>query len=89
MRDPWVNIYYNKHLQRSKSAQQRIKRLEDLSLGTADSLVVVNNGLREEFSSRAKQVEVITNGWDAEDFPVSVASAKENKFVVRFRESWQ
>ena len=84
MRDPWVNIYYNKHLQRSKSAQQKDQRLEDESLGTADSLVVVNNGLREEFSSRAKQVEVITNGWDAEDFPASVASAKEDKFVVRF-----
>lgn len=83
-RDPWVNIYYNKHLKRLPFAQRMDQRFESQSVQNADQVVVVNNGLKEEFEDRAKRIKVITNGWDNEDFPEQIYSKKESSFVISF-----
>lgn len=80
-RDPWTNIYYNKFLPRTESTIKRDQSLEDRVLKTADAVTVVGKGQREEFQDRAKQIKVIENGYDEEDF--AAQDQPYNKDVFR------
>jgi glycosyltransferase involved in cell wall biosynthesis len=67
MRDPWTNIYYNRFLPRSKRVIKKDKALENLVVNQADAVTVISAGLKEEFKDRARKIEIIYNGFDAED----------------------
>ncbi len=69
LRDPWTSIYYNKTFPRTHYAERKDKQFEDKVARTADMLVVVSNGLREEFKDRAKNICLIYNGYDETDMP--------------------
>ena len=68
-RDPWTEIFYFKHLGLSKWAFNRHRSLEQGVLDSADSVVVVSSKMQRDFEKRTKTpVEIITNGFDPEDF---------------------
>lgn len=68
-RDPWTNIdFYNK-LMLSGYADRKHKRLEKKVLENANKIVVVNWNMAGELKDLgAKNVEVITNGYDPDDY---------------------
>ena len=51
-RDPWTNIYYNKHLNRPKSVIKKDRSFETEALLNADSLTTVSDILKDEFTDR-------------------------------------
>jgi len=68
LRDPWTNVYYNSLFPRTKRTKKADKKLEDNVATTADMLTVVSTGLKNEFADRAKDIEIIYNGFDESDF---------------------
>lgn len=82
-RDPWVDIYYNAFLPRTKATQRRDKHLQDKVLSTADSVITVSDGLTEKFRQTAHQITTIYNGYDAHDFG-GTPSPPENQFTIRY-----
>ena len=68
-RDPWTEIFYFKHLNLSKWAYRRHRKLEQGVLDSADTVVVVSKKMQADFAARTSTpVRVITNGFDHEDF---------------------
>ncbi|RMG17890.1 MAG: glycosyl transferase family 1 [Bacteroidetes bacterium] len=68
-RDPWTNIDFYDQLRLTKWADRRHRRLERSVIETADQLSTVSWVWADEFRQMgARQVEVITNGFDHEDF---------------------
>ncbi|WP_088323182.1 glycosyltransferase family 4 protein [Polaribacter tangerinus] len=65
-RDPWTNIYYNKEFSQTLFAKKRNLKLEKSVLSSADYIVTVSNSLKRTFLETAKNVAVITNGYDDE-----------------------
>lgn len=68
LRDPWVNIFYNRYLLRTAKSKRKDQRYENQVLATADRITVVSTGLIEEFSDRAKDITLIYNGYHSADF---------------------
>lgn len=69
-RDPWTNIDYYKDLMLSRKADKKHHELEKQVISTATRVVVVGNTMKEEFESAYnRNVDVITNGFDPDDFP--------------------
>jgi len=68
-RDPWTEIFYFKHLNLSKWAYRKHRRLEQSVLDSADVVTVVSRQMQADFAARTSTpVKVITNGFDHEDF---------------------
>lgn len=68
-RDPWTRMFYFKHLHLFKWAERRHIRLEKSVLDSASTVVAVSPLVQEEFQTMTETpVELITNGFDAEDF---------------------
>lgn len=65
-RDPWTNIDYFHNLPLSKHSRKKHQDLENAVLKNADSVMVVGNSMKEEFSDRNKNIHVITNGFDGD-----------------------
>ena len=65
-RDPWTNLYYNTDFNQLNSAKNKNLKLEISVLKNADCVLTVSNSLKKEFSKIAKNVAVITNGFDDE-----------------------
>ncbi|NAY91071.1 glycosyltransferase [Muricauda sp. JGD-17] len=70
-RDPWTSIGYQKKLRLTRASQKKHERLEREVLTTADKIVVTSPTTKKEFENITdKPMEVITNGFDEELFPV-------------------
>lgn len=68
-RDPWTKMFYFKHLQLSSFAKKRHEKLEKSVLDSCDRVVAVSPLVQEEFRAMTKTpVELITNGYDPEDY---------------------
>jgi len=81
-RDPWTNIDYYKQLKLSSWADMRHHQLEKSVVTGANRVVVVGSGMRDEFlHSHGVASIVITNGYDADDFPV-FSEVASSGFVV-------
>ena len=71
-RDPWTNIDYYKDLMLSGKADRKHHQLEKEVITSANRVVVVGNTMKEEFETAYRRnVDVITNGFDPDDFPPS------------------
>jgi len=67
-RDPWTNIDFYKDLNLTWCADKIHHRFEKKVVQTADCVVVVSQGMKDEFEQmNPKQLEVITNGYDELD----------------------
>lgn len=68
-RDPWTKMFYFKHLELLPFAVRRHHRLEKRVLDGASAIVAVSPPVRKDFESMTSTpVELITNGFDVEDF---------------------
>jgi len=83
-RDPWVNIDFAGDLKMSAWAKNKNIALEKKVLNTANLVVVVSELMAEEFRSKTnKPVELITNGFDPDDFIVDESLIrKDGKFSI-------
>jgi glycosyltransferase involved in cell wall biosynthesis len=82
MRDPWTKIYYVSELLQTKWAQRKNTDWERQVLENADKVVTVSHTLAAEFCELAQalqreNVKVIPNGFDEDDFQVSVPLEKQ------------
>ena len=82
-RDPWTNIDFYKELKLTSFADKKHHKLEKKVLDTADVVVSVGETMRQEFLqiSENKNIRVITNGYDSEDFE-GYRKQKHDKFVI-------
>jgi glycosyltransferase involved in cell wall biosynthesis len=83
LRDPWTSIYYEKYLKRSEKSAARNQELENEVLTNADHIVVVSQGMKEEFQDRASSISVIPNGFDGADMKEYTSSISK-KFVFAY-----
>ena len=68
-RDPWTNIDFYNELKLTRWADKKHKKQEQLVIKEADSLIVVGTTLKKEYQNMgAKNVSVITNGYDHDDY---------------------
>lgn len=81
-RDPWTEIFYNRYLSRTKFAQNRDKKLETRVLEHADVVITISNGMKKMFVDRCKRCEMLPNGFDMTDLPISIEQPINPKFVL-------
>ena len=87
LRDPWIDIYYYQKFYHTFPARQFDKYLERKILLSADRIITVGKSLKDLFSAKfhsiENKIEVITNGYDEEDFPIQVHDIPE-KFTISY-----
>ena len=67
-RDPWTNIDFYNDLMLTKRANKKHNLLEHKVIHYSDLILTVSKTIRKEFVfMNARQVEVITNGYDNDD----------------------
>lgn len=77
-RDPWTEIFYFKHLNLSRWAYRRHRKLEQSVLDSADVVTVVSRKMQADFAVRTSTpVKVVTNGFDHQDFLKPAAEVQE------------
>jgi len=68
-RDPWTKMFYFKHLNLGKAAVRKHEKLEKQVLDDATAVVAVSPLVQDDFKEMtATPVELITNGFDPDDF---------------------
>ena len=78
-RDPWTNIDFYHKLKLTARADKKHKRLEKEVLDTADKVICISYDMAKEFEEiTSTNIEVITNGYDEEDFK-EIKPLHENK----------
>ncbi len=65
-RDPWTSIDYFHLLPLTKSARKKHFKMEEEVVRSADSVLMVSNHAQEKYKEFAKEINVITNGFDTE-----------------------
>ncbi len=83
-RDPWLEIDYFPQLMLTKGTRRKHERMQKEVLTTADKVITVSWAWADLFRSYgAKDVEVITNGFDATDFDTTTSVSKsDNTFII-------
>ncbi|MFC2089964.1 glycosyltransferase family 4 protein [Bacteroidota bacterium] len=88
LRDPWTDIYYYKQFYPTWLAHRFNLRLEKLVLSNAAKVITVGQALKELFESKIKnkvdQVQVITNGYDPDDFRDIPEQVSNRKFTITY-----
>ncbi|MCQ2173571.1 MAG: glycosyltransferase [Bacteroidales bacterium] len=81
-RDPWTEIFYFKHLTLSKRSERKHRCLEQSVLDEADAIVSVSPPVQDDFRKKTDTpVHLVTNGYDACDFP-DTRDTSENRFFT-------
>ena len=82
-RDPWTNIDFYKDLMLTSFADRKHKRLEKKVLTTADAILTIGKTMKDEFVGLgAKNVVVLTNGFDEQDTSSTIGIVKDEKFSL-------
>lgn len=72
-RDPWTKMFYFKHLGLTSWSEKKHHRLERAVLDGATKVIAVSPLVQDEFKAMTKTpVELITNGYDEDDFKKNV-----------------
>jgi glycosyltransferase involved in cell wall biosynthesis len=81
LRDPWTDIYYYKQFYPTFISKYIDQKLEESVLKNADKIITVGDSLKNLFSLKIKgtesKTEVITNGYDEDDFSGITATIPE------------
>ncbi len=81
LRDPWTNIYYYKQFYPTFISRRIDLQFEKSVLNKANQIITVGASLKTSFSSKiigiAEKTEVITNGYDEDDFTGLIPSSTE------------
>ncbi|MEK6616900.1 MAG: glycosyltransferase family 4 protein [Bacteroidota bacterium] len=81
-RDPWTNIDFYDKLMLTKSSDEKHKQLEKKVLRNADAVVAIGWNMAEDFKKIVdRKIEIITNGYDEDDFPKKEITLDE-KFSI-------
>jgi hypothetical protein len=81
-RDPWTSIYYYKDLKIGWLADKIHHRLEKRIVQKADSVLVVSQGMKDEFDLlNPKKLNIISNGFDEDDIIIKECSL-DTKFSI-------
>jgi glycosyltransferase involved in cell wall biosynthesis len=82
-RDPWTEMFYYKHLSLSRFSDRRHRRLEQSVLDEADLVIAVSPPVARDFAAKTKTpVELITNGFDEDDFAAPIGPRSDGKFTL-------
>ncbi len=82
-RDPWTEMFYYKHLSLTGFSDRKHRRLEQSVLDGADMVIAVSPPVQRDFASRTRTpVELITNGFDEDDFSGEVPERRDGKFTI-------
>lgn len=82
-RDPWTEMHYFKHMGLLPWTAARHRRMEQQVLETADAVIAVSAPVRDDFQARTSTpVVLITNGFDEEDFALSVPELPAGEFSL-------
>ena len=89
LRDPWTDIYYYNEFHHLYFAKKRDLQYESDVLSKADFVVTVSNELKELFKTKTsgkKNIYVIPNGYDEEDFKDSFTEEKSSgkSFIISY-----
>jgi len=82
-RDPWTSLYYNTDFNQLNSAKNINLKLETSVLKNADCILTVSNHLKKQFATIAKNVQVITNGFDDEVLSENIL-VLDKKFTISY-----
>ena len=81
-RDPWTRVFYFKNLELSPKAALEHSRLEQEVLDKARAVIAVTPLVQKDFQMcTGTQVEMITNGYDEDDF-AAVEAAPDGYFNI-------
>lgn len=81
-RDPWTRISYYNELRLTARSDRKHKMLEKLVLKKADRVLVVSQGMKEDFEEiLQRDYQVIHNGYDTDDIPDTKVET-DKKFSV-------
>ncbi|MGM0573049.1 MAG: glycosyltransferase family 4 protein [Bacteroidota bacterium] len=88
LRDPWTDLFYNKHFYRLKPAQKKDAAYEKMVLEQADYLITVSESLKNLFLAKSSlinsdKIHVIPNGYDPDDFPAA-PDEKPEVFTISY-----
>lgn len=82
-RDPWTQMFYFKHLGLLPLARWQHHRLEHKVLDAADKVIAVTPRVQDDFRKlTATPVELITNGFDEDDFAIEADNKSTGKFTL-------
>jgi glycosyltransferase involved in cell wall biosynthesis len=86
-RDPWTEVYYNKLMYRTASADAKDKNLELKVIVNADHVLTVGPGMQKLLASKlstdfASKFSFIYNGYDAEKFQNLSSNKDESYFLI-------
>jgi len=82
-RDPWTGIDFYDDLLLTRWADKKHQYLEWKVLSSADVVLTVGNKIGQELKKKgARHTEVITNGYDPEDFKNYQRSKKTDAFTI-------
>jgi glycosyltransferase involved in cell wall biosynthesis len=82
-RDPWTKIDYYRDLHLTRRSDRKHRELEKKVVCTADALTVINREMKEQFKEiGGKNIHVITNGFDPEDYDPDTVTERDNKFSL-------
>jgi len=82
-RDPWTNIDFYKDLKLTEWADNKHKALERAVLKNTDMVLTIGNQLKKELLALgSKEVEVVENGYDPEDFPINSSLELDTDFTI-------
>lgn len=83
-RDPWTKMFYFKHLSLMALSERRHAALEKSVLDSATRVVAVSPLVRKDFQGMTQTpVELITNGFDEDDFPLAAGAAATGRTVAK------
>lgn len=87
LRDPWTDIYYYDSFYHTTMARRLDEKYEKDVLRGADRIITVGKSLKSSFSNKLKgidnKIEVITNGYDREDF-LHADSSQSDVFTISY-----
>ncbi len=84
-RDHWTNIGYFDELSLTKASKSKYFKLEKEVLLTADTVLAIGKTFAEELSViGAKNVKVITNGYDENQYLNQSVERSQDKFIVSY-----
>lgn len=87
LRDPWTDIFYYDMFYPTFLSKMIDRKYEKKVLKASDSIITVGDTLKESLQSKVDgisgKIEVITNGYDEDDFRNTLAE-KPDRFIISY-----